>query len=194
MPTWYSVKANQGMEFRRGGKATIKDPVLGEQKVQVKPLMVRFQELPKPFEVFGLPGRDGLARGILTPEIAVAQIRARAAELGGSPDRLPKADEDLSAWVCQKMKDHRMKGALFVEVLDVDDVEASDGDAMDTNLDTPAGMTTHPVGVIVRDGTRAYCQVCKTSMRPQGINGHSNSKKHLAALEEFDIAKRSQAA
>ena len=185
MPTYYSVKSAQTLELRRGGYGEVEDPVLGKQRVPIKPLKLRFVELYPPFPVYGLPAREGLARGILTPEIGAAQIRRAANELGGAADNLPERDDELVIWVNQKLSNHPMKGALFVEVQNAD--EETEGDPVDDNVTPPPGMTTSPIGVIVRnDKGRAHCKVCNKSMAIQGVQGHSRSKIHIANLRVYE--------
>ena len=184
MPTYFSVKGRQCLEFRRGGFRVVHDAVMGEMEVPIKPLKVTSQELQQPFPVQGLPGRDGLARGILTPEEAARQIRRASVEFGAAADNLPKSDADLASWVVQKMGSHTSKGALFVEVADA--TEVPDGADLEEDL-APVGMAS-PEGVIVYDAERdrAYCQVCDKSFDKRGINGHRRSNKHQANMQTRD--------
>lgn len=186
MPTFYSVKPEQTLELRRGGYGKVKDAVLGEMEVPIKPLKVRFLRLSPPFPVHGMPSKGGLAYGILSPMEGALQIRKNATELGPAADNLPETDEELADWLTQKLSNHPSKGGLFIEVREAD--EELEGDVMDDKLAPPPGMVTSPVGVIVRDEARgrAYCKVCDFSMRTNGINGHSRSNRHLENLRAYE--------
>ena len=185
MPTFYSVRKGQSLELRPGGYVEVDDLVFGKQRVPAKPLVVHFRPLDPPFKVFGLPAKHGMAGGILTPEDGVAQIRSAANELGPAVDKLPESDEKLQEWLVQKLSDLPSNGSLFVMVRDADEI--LEGDPVDINLPR-AGMMTSPVGCIVQSKTdsRAYCEVCKTSMDKRGINGHAKSNKHLANLRAYE--------
>jgi len=191
MPTYYSVRSGHSLELRRGGKGQVRDAVLGLQDAIFKPLKVKFTALSNRIPVWGLPSKGGLAKGILTPEDGVAQIRRAANELGPAADSLPETDAELTKWLVDKLGKHSGLGSEFVAVPDPNEI--LEGGDLEAELEPVMRTVSDPVGLITMSEGRGYCRLCDKSMKPQGVNGHRKSTRHLTKLREWDEEQRASA-